>query len=135
MLLTAAYTPQTSSQTSVIITLMRLGPWVIMKMHPDEKTLRKIGQLTPELRELIARMARSVAKDAVQDVMEAQNLVFRPDLFPDTEECPHMCYNAAHGHSAPKGFGAACVNIATCLANDCMGSACVIATKSGSRPV
>lgn len=65
MLLDAAYTPQTSCQTPVIILLMRLGRWVIQRMHPDEKTLRKVSELTPALRELVARMARSAAKDAI----------------------------------------------------------------------
>lgn len=56
---------------------MRLGPWVIMRMHPDEKTLRTVSQLTPALRELVARMARAEAKDAIQEIMEDQGLVYR----------------------------------------------------------
>jgi hypothetical protein len=56
---------------------MKLGRWVIMRMHPAEKELRKVQQLTPALRELVARMARAAAKDAVQDVMEAQGLAWR----------------------------------------------------------
>lgn len=54
---------------------------MIMKMHPDEKTLRKVRQLTPALRELIARMARSEAKDAVQDVMENKGMVFSGETY------------------------------------------------------
>jgi hypothetical protein len=81
MLLTAAYTHQSSSQTSVIILLMRLGRWVIMKMHPDEKSLHTVSELTPALRELVARMARSAAKDAVQDVMERKGMVFTGDRY------------------------------------------------------
>jgi hypothetical protein len=45
-------------------------------MHPDEKSLRTVSELTPALRELVARMARSAAKDAVQDVMENKGMVF-----------------------------------------------------------
>lgn len=48
-----------------------------MRMHPDEKTLRSVHELTPALRELVARMARSVAKDAVQDVMQDQGLIYK----------------------------------------------------------
>lgn len=48
-----------------------------MKMHPDEKTLRTVSELTPALRELVARMARSAAKDAVQVIMEDQGLIYR----------------------------------------------------------
>lgn len=55
---------------------MRLGRWVLMREHPSEKQLRKWRQLTPELRELIAKGVRSIAKDAVQEVMESQNLPF-----------------------------------------------------------
>lgn len=57
--------------------LMRLGRWVLMRMHPDEKTLRTVSELTPALRELVARMARSAAKDAVQDIMEDQGLIYK----------------------------------------------------------
>ncbi len=49
-----------------------------MRMHPDEKTLRTVSELTPALRELVARMARSAAKDAVQEVMDDQNLIYDP---------------------------------------------------------
>jgi hypothetical protein len=57
---------------------MRIGRWIITREHPDEKALRKWGELTPELRELVARAARSIAKDAVQDVMDEQGLVYDP---------------------------------------------------------
>lgn len=95
---------------------MRIGPWVIMREHPSEKALRKWAQLTPELREVVARATRSIAKDAVQDVMEAQGLAYHadPDLsdrsghisdliavdavspYPSRIEYKHhSCYNAA----------------------------------------
>lgn len=57
---------------------MRLGRWIITREHPRERALRKWGQLSPELRELIARAARSVAKDAVQDIMDEQGLLYDP---------------------------------------------------------
>lgn len=56
---------------------MRLGRLSIQRIHPSERALQKWGQLTPELRELVARAARSIAKDAVQDVVEAQGHPFR----------------------------------------------------------
>lgn len=57
---------------------MKLGPWVIMKEHPSETELRKVHQLTPALRELIAKMARSLAKDTIQDMLETHDLVALP---------------------------------------------------------
>lgn len=54
---------------------MKLGPWVIMKEHPSETELRKVHQLTPALRELVAKMARSLAKDAIEEIMERHDLI------------------------------------------------------------
>jgi len=49
-----------------------------MKMHPAESQLRKVSQLTPALRELVARMARSEARDALQGQMEGLGVAFSP---------------------------------------------------------
>jgi len=56
-----------------------------MREHPHEKQLRKVHQLTPALRELVARMARAEAKDAVQDVMQAQGLPWRSEGMDDQQ--------------------------------------------------
>jgi hypothetical protein len=77
---------------------MKLGPWVIMKMHPAERELRKVHQLTPALRELVARMARAEAKDAVQEVMEAQNLVWRQEPRSCSEVHPGSDMYHPEGH-------------------------------------
>lgn len=63
---------------TVLSISMRLGPWVLMRMHPAERELHKVHQLTPALRELVAKMARSLAKDAIDEIMEAHDLIAVP---------------------------------------------------------
>jgi hypothetical protein len=63
---------------------MRIGRWIISREHPSERALRKWGQLSPDLRELIARVVRSTAKDAVQETMENNGWAFNADGSPFT---------------------------------------------------
>ena len=67
-----------------------------MREHPREKALRRWGLLSPELRELIARAARSIAKDAVQDVMDEQGLTYDPGLSSRTGTLEPEVQSARH---------------------------------------
>lgn len=60
----------------------------LRRRHPSERALRKWGQLTPELRELIARVVRSVAKDAVQDILEAQGFPYYNEPITNADGTP-----------------------------------------------
>jgi hypothetical protein len=72
-------------------------------MHPAERELRKVHQLTPALRELVAKMARSIAKDFFQDMLE------RHDLVALSKDAPH-----------PQGVAKVpCTRDATCPAANC----------------
>lgn len=62
--------------TAVVRGELRIGPLIVSRLHPHERQLRRWGQLTPALRELVARAARSVATDHLQDLYEAHGLPF-----------------------------------------------------------
>lgn len=90
-----------------------------MRMHPDEKTLRTVSQLTPELSELVARMARSCAKDAMQDLFESYNLPFDPAQ-------PGVVTRIGLGHALDRAIHESTVAITTGAPITCGLSTCVV---------
>ena len=68
---------------------MKIGPFLVHKLHQDEIQLWKTDQLSPTLRELCARVARSVAKDYIEDHREElglNHLNLKEDLSPAQAE-------------------------------------------------
>lgn len=70
---------------------VKIGRLIISREHPSERALRRYGELSPDLRALIARVVRSTAKDHIQDIMEANGLPFNADGSPLTDEQRAAC--------------------------------------------
>lgn len=66
---------------------MKIGPFIIARVKTDRHAfirafMIKLLSTDPELRAIIARGSRSVAKDYMQDVSEAMGLPFGTTPFP-----------------------------------------------------
>lgn len=100
----------------------------LRRRHPSERALLKWGELSPELRTLIARAARSVAKDSMQELMEAHGFPFvvNADGSPLTAEQRRLYSlsplrttdNDAWSHAATDLFGVSPEVVTRYLHND-----------------